>query len=374
MANSNGRIYVDSSSGISIGDIKEVLRSPSMDIGGIVTNGSINKWAKYKPIRYDSVSGITEAQRRELLYGLKVTSYLTLSGLVGSYSDSSEYSYYKPRGKNTNNEWFRLLDFDGYDHNSVCPVASFHCVNSGTRVYEGTDLIATLYLEPSLPTGNLTLADIVPAGDKSLSNCYFGVVISTISGGSATYRILTQSTVIGTGSVSDQMRSLSLPSSLFSAGNDYTIYPVLSYNAITTVESGSSYPSGLYKVPNVSSCSFHVYPISAGVSYAITEGGFTAAMGAAGRVNWSLTGAFKSNMGTTSGQLLYTIYIGQDKTGEKLVDGQEFYNGQITDTITEHTVTGQARITGSEYLTAVITYRDVDCDSVTTEISTEPLE
>ena len=55
MAHSNGRIYKDSSSGVSLlGDIREVFGLPYDGLYELITEavsqGLINKWAKYKPI------------------------------------------------------------------------------------------------------------------------------------------------------------------------------------------------------------------------------------------------------------------------------------------------------------------------------------
>lgn len=67
---------------------------------------SINKWAKYKPIRSTTEFKITDDERHSRNYGLK---------------QGSDYFfvYEKPRG---GTEWNRILDFDGYNHLAECPM------------------------------------------------------------------------------------------------------------------------------------------------------------------------------------------------------------------------------------------------------------
>ena len=375
MSHSSTKIYTDSSHGISIDDVQSVINRDEHDIGGLAvegaSNGDVNKWSKYKFVRSSSLAGPTAAELEEMYYGLSISKYTSLSALAGSYSTSSDYSYLAPRGL-AHSEWFRFLDTDEHINNAECPVDSFTGASSSANVYEGDDLIVRLYLNPTPPAGSILLSDLKPGGDKALSNYYFGVVIRTGTG--STYRIITQDSVVGDGSQAHQELSLTLASSLFTVGNDYTLYPVFSYNAITSVATGGSYPSGLYKIPGVSTNSFHVYPISAAVSVAIKENGFSAWMSGA-KVAYSLTGVYQSNRGSTTGEILYTIYSGQDTTGTKLIDNQRFYYGSIpVPPPGESTQTGQFNITNPGYLTAELSYQGSASLPVTVAVADEPPE
>ena len=373
MSHTSTKIYTDATHGISIGDIQSVIDRDEHDIGGLAVEGAanedINKWAKYKFIRSTSPGGLTASELEDIYYGLNITKFTSPSSLAGSYSSSEEYSYLPPRGNNhTPTEWFRILDNDEYISNAECPVESFHCVNSEATVYEGIDLTAHLYLNSSAPTGSILLSDLKPGGDKALSNYYFGVVIKNEN----TYRILTNNTVVGDGSVSNQDVSLALDSSLFSLGNDYTLYPVFSYNAITTISSSTSFPAGLFAVPNVSPQSFHVYPITLFVSAAITN--FSMTIGA-GRYDWSITAVMQVNGSTTvTGEITYRIYDGayDQETGiigGSVVDSGTFYYGQIAQAPSQTTVTktSDSAIMSAipDYLTAVISYQGSDYLPVT---------
>ena len=133
MAHSNGRIYIDTNStphkGVSIWDIQSVLNNFMYgDIGGLIVNGAINKFAKYKPVRYPSI-GATHGSVPTLYRAIDNKCGIEIPVLdANDFSDSdietiitgaSDYSIIKPRGKNSNSEWFRFLDFDGYDHGAA---------------------------------------------------------------------------------------------------------------------------------------------------------------------------------------------------------------------------------------------------------------
>ena len=368
---SNGRIFIDTSVtphiGISVSDCQAVFATSRNTFGDVITNEDINKWAKYKPLRSSKLGVLTDAERVELNHGLTMTKYTSPAALVSGYTN--DYAYLRPRGKNTYNEWFRRGDFNGYNHNAMGPVQSFACPSG--EVTQGQDLIVRLYLNPSsqVPTGSLLWSDINPEDDKPISQYYFGVIIRT--GTSSTYRVLTMGTQIGTG-YPIQEQALTLPASLFSVGSSYTIYPILSYTAYTTVSSASSYQTGFYSVPNSSPETITITTILRVVSVAITN--FSAQLGV-GRYTWSLTGAVQVNSGTTiSGQINYRIYDGaydQDThtIGGSVIDSGEFYYGSFAvapdQTITTKTGTEWGGI--PQYLTAVLSYQGADCLPVTIE-------
>lgn len=98
------------------GDAYRVLgvarRKFGYDEGYICSNmhGKINKWAMYKPVKYDSPGELTAEQRRSVLYGLVRPLILT-----ANYNTDSDWSYNPP----ASTDWARLLDFDGYHHGAT---------------------------------------------------------------------------------------------------------------------------------------------------------------------------------------------------------------------------------------------------------------
>ncbi len=87
-------------------------RTIGYDVGYVCSNlhGKINKWAMYKPVKYDSPGELTAEQRRSVLYGLVRPLIYT-----ANYNTDSDWSYNPPSGA----DWARLLDFDGYHHGAV---------------------------------------------------------------------------------------------------------------------------------------------------------------------------------------------------------------------------------------------------------------
>lgn len=84
--------------------------------------GKINKWSKSKPIRYNKVAALTDAERQGATYdqaegywyGVKIamptTDYYTIHNV--------DFDYHRPRG-GAQNEPYRLTDFSGYDHKAM---------------------------------------------------------------------------------------------------------------------------------------------------------------------------------------------------------------------------------------------------------------
>lgn len=131
MSHENGIISVKTEGGVtygvSISDIQAVIHSSRKDIGGLITYGDINKEAKFKPVRYPSV-GVTKTNNPTFYRDVDNKCGIEIPILTATdfanpniqsiITGASDYSYLKPRGRSTNEEWFRILDFNGYNHNA----------------------------------------------------------------------------------------------------------------------------------------------------------------------------------------------------------------------------------------------------------------
>lgn len=121
-------------------DLSPLLGS-SYDLGTFCTTSAINKWAKHKPYRSNQLTTLADTTRGDTPYnfGMSWPVYGSPSVQVGGkymyqlYEQDTASSarnamngwqYLKPRGANSpdGNEWYRLLDFDGYDHDATEPL------------------------------------------------------------------------------------------------------------------------------------------------------------------------------------------------------------------------------------------------------------
>lgn len=116
---------------VRISDVQSVVGHTSGDLATLITNGYINRWAKYKPISYQKIGILTNAERKIANHGIyNIPVWLlsvTGSGTVNSMGnfwfgvnmsstnypacgDVAEYwAYRKPSGNS--NSPYRLADF-----------------------------------------------------------------------------------------------------------------------------------------------------------------------------------------------------------------------------------------------------------------------
>ena len=151
MAHSNGRIYKDSSSGVSLlGDIREVF-GLSYDglyelITEAVSQGLINKWAKYKPIHYPGKMPLEDADFRGrsvdtndhgLVYGLKVPAQISVIVPSAFHNTTWDYLGYPNAPGLSGSSLYRALDFNGYSENALPDI--YGLIPSTSKFYVGTD-------------------------------------------------------------------------------------------------------------------------------------------------------------------------------------------------------------------------------------------
>lgn len=114
-------LYADSA-GLGFEEVAVALGEPTTDIEieDLCLSENINKWAKHKPVDVPKVEALTESERIGTdtatghYYGVKMASQD--GNLLDLLNVTFEYDA-RPTG------YFRLLDFDGYDHNAVCTIS-----------------------------------------------------------------------------------------------------------------------------------------------------------------------------------------------------------------------------------------------------------
>jgi len=196
MAYNNGIIYVNTNTtphgGVCIADIQQAVRSTKSDIGGLIRDGSINKWAKWKPIVHTALSGMTSAVRKTANQGFLVDE--TVAGNTGSlYQNSKErafaaasangqdWNYVKPTGV-IGTSPFRFLDFanedslgsNGYNMGSMSPFRLFTCgiyPNADTPVGWQDFAVTWYYTAQQIAFTDLAVYD----GKTSTHTWYWGL-------------------------------------------------------------------------------------------------------------------------------------------------------------------------------------------------------
>lgn len=227
---SNGKI----SKPVNVTDVGLTIGSGSRNVGYLCSNkhGLINPWAKYKPVKQnwsDHREGYWKAMDGQC--GYKITVYTsigtTTSGFIKDLIDeTNKWEYDPPIGNTTP---FRLLDFDGYNHNSENPVGEI----SGNTIYVDSSGACTIqYDKIIVKDDNLQPSDII-VDDIALSEWYLGVIL--IKGN--TYLVATSTDKMGSSDYSIKLTEMS------GKIGEYTAYPFLSTVKITQ---SSSIPTGKF--------------------------------------------------------------------------------------------------------------------------------
>ena len=272
----NGRIYIDTNStphkGVEIADIQAVLNLPNTDIGALITEGAtqgiINKWPKFKPVRSSQLKVLTLADMQDIYFGLDVPIYG--SGYITVISDFLEafataYAYLYPRGAGqTPKEWFRIRDFEGYDKRAT-PFA-YEPGSTFPREYRYGDSGGGINFILALNTGT-GLYDGISASEwklggsegTSFSSLYFGLIFAH---GTDTPKIITASSVLSSNGLTIHI------SEPYNDGLDglntsytYTVYPILCSNAHTSMGNIGNNDT-LVAIP-ITPFSFKQIPVSA---------------------------------------------------------------------------------------------------------------
>lgn len=105
-------------------------------VGYVIKNGRINPMAKYKAVKSSKTSPLTNSDRAAVRYGLVAP---------GDYYPNSKaiptsWTYDRPTAGQPN-EWFRVLDFNGYDINALPPLALDMQSGGGLKVGGGFAII-----------------------------------------------------------------------------------------------------------------------------------------------------------------------------------------------------------------------------------------
>ena len=183
MSVSNGKIVAP----VSIDDVKSILGESSNDLATLCRSDKINIWSKNKPIKHNCLFKPTEAQKKEVNYGISNIPYYRLLGKMtqdvinGSMQNATNIStldtsiepwhYQKPIGGYTSP--YRLGDFDGYFANAESPIGAI----TETEIESSlSGKVSVVFNKNTDTVSSLTFNDL--ASEKDFSNQYLGICLS----------------------------------------------------------------------------------------------------------------------------------------------------------------------------------------------------
>lgn len=184
---------------ISLGDISVAagIGGDTYDLGYMIANGSYKIMSKCKPVRSSSPGVLSMNERKAVRYGFGAS----LPPLLGGTLDAV-WSYEKPRGLATYNEWYRALDFDGYySQANYVPLKAEIEVTKGTGSISQASLgsvTVTLKMNANVDsrwTSNcMSFRDFLDSGHTSMWNDYvFAFLITDVTRSESTFVVTSKS-------------------------------------------------------------------------------------------------------------------------------------------------------------------------------------
>lgn len=194
MPHDTNTIYSNSSYGISIGDIQQFFGNSRNDIGSLISNVTINKWAKYKPVRSAKLGILSDSDRKSVQQGLSTTIYTqtgeptsSLSFFYALLAGNLPWSYNRPRGMNGGgtgiHEWYRFLDFDGYDKRATEPISAY---SEQTVMLTYDNKLVLNWVDSFREDYELSIEDL-QVDSIDLKDWYFGALIFSQSDNTYTF-------------------------------------------------------------------------------------------------------------------------------------------------------------------------------------------
>lgn len=159
-----------------IADLASLLGYNSSQLGSVIANGDINKFARFKAVAYPSGEPISEAQRRSVAHGITIPDVVTSSSITGAAiqdAAANDWQYNRPTGSDA--APYRMSDFRnenapetgaGYYKDAVPPIQVNYPQNGWKYTRGSASRYLTIYidLDPDDSTINLQAEDFVAAG------------------------------------------------------------------------------------------------------------------------------------------------------------------------------------------------------------------
>lgn len=146
---------------ISVAMVKAELGAATNDVGQLCIHPSVNMWSKWKPVRFNSISPITQANLEAVNYGIAWNSYASIDAVKSAYENNEAVlNYNKPRG-GLYNEPYRLTDFINYEKTAIQPIAGAGATQQAQNIVGGqTKIVGNLVLNGNPKTGEIGWEDL----------------------------------------------------------------------------------------------------------------------------------------------------------------------------------------------------------------------
>ena len=138
--------------GISTSLVKTEIGAGSNDVGTLCTHPNINKWSKWKPIRFNKIDGITTDNLEAVNYGINIKSYASVASVISAYQNSEEvWEYLRPQG-GSYSEPYRLGDFRNYEKDAIAPAVGYAVTNRASNTGGGGTVSGSMMInsDPSI--------------------------------------------------------------------------------------------------------------------------------------------------------------------------------------------------------------------------------
>lgn len=167
----------------AMGDIEQAVKYNSSDLGACIVNGTINKWAKWKPQSSAVIGELSLLDRQQSYWGFSVNGddairFYNLDDVLDqAMVKQGDWTYIRP-GTNLTDR-FRMFDFlnpsnhsgSGYNANAVAPYA-FTLPTNTTYTTQSVDHTVVITRQSG---AELTIGDFALSG-VTVSDMYYGVI------------------------------------------------------------------------------------------------------------------------------------------------------------------------------------------------------
>ena len=172
-------------SGITTTIVGKEIGSSSRKVSVLCKHPNVNKWSKYKPVKFNEVSTIGKPDWWKADNGgcgLIISEFTTLSDLENYYDitpDDEIWKYQKPTG--TASSPFRIGDFRQYDKEAEPALVAQHRESSYDKsnltMPVGLNIRATSDTEISLDLISAVSGDLSDRPSFALKNGYLGILL-----------------------------------------------------------------------------------------------------------------------------------------------------------------------------------------------------